>query len=135
MKLTDNEIREHLKEFYRFKDEYNKKYKDEQRLIDYVYRLSHPSVKPYVHILRRQTDHHILVLDLIYKDAVETAIGVNNTFIGKNSNYNDYSIPRAYAPTKPLKGKPPPPGIGCDFQTTRQLEMFMLDVFGLKIIK
>lgn len=135
MKLNADTIRKHLKELYGFKDEYNQRYKNEEKLIEYVYRLSHPSVKPYLHILRNASDNHILVLDLNYREAVETTVGMDNTNIVKNSNYNSYSIPPEYAPKKPLKGKPSPPGIGCDFYSISQLERFMDSIFGLKPIK
>lgn len=131
MSLSADEIRDHLKEFYGFQDEYNKRYKTRKELIKYVYRLSRPSIKPHIHVLREEATH-IFSLDITYRKSVERVIGVNNTKITRNSNFDDYSYTDEY-PEYDKNGKfREPPAIRCNIETATQLDYLMFSIFGLK---
>lgn len=131
MSLSADDIRNHLKEFYRFQDEYNKRYKTRNEFIKYVYRLSHPLIKPYLHILREEAAH-IFSLDITYRKSVESIIGVNNTKITRNSNFDSYSYTEEYSEYDKSGKFREPPAIRCNIETTAQLDYLMFSLFGLK---
>lgn len=133
-RLDAEAIRKHLKDCYGFKDEYSLRYKKEQRLIRYVYRLSHPAIKEYVHILREEPDH-ILSLDIIYKDTLEKAIGANNIKVTRNSNFAEYSYSSEYPEYNKIGGRKSPPAARCNVESSAQLDYLASALFGLKPIR